>query len=259
MGGELDDATVDRILRRAAELEPPERAALKGHSAESVMAAAKEAGLSPEAVRTAIAMEALGKDEHGQLERTGGLFGSGTLTRTVEVPGDPAAAMDLVDQWLRRAHRLRRRKTNDRSGEWIKRRDIVGRAARRVGAATGMGGLGAADAVRASVVAIPDTAPAPMSMVHIEVDRSGDHRKRMATGGALTGVGAAGTGVTLTGIYLTPVTSVGFIAVGAGGVATMMSGRGKAEHLEVELDRLTDQLERGTPPRRMSSKRYLRR
>lgn len=247
MDGDLDDATVDRILRRAGELDPRRESDVDA-TLNALVSAAEEAGLEPSAVRTAIALEALG--EPTEAATLDGLVGAEIVTRDVELATSPDAALHLLDEWLVRAHRLRKGRSDADHREWVRRTDLVGRTQRSVGEMVGTAGLKGVDRVTARAVALPDR-NGPRTLVRIELDRSPDRLRRLASGGALAGAGVAGTSVTLAGVYLAPIASIGFVAVGAGGVVTWVNGRRRARALEVELDRLTAELSSGQRPRRL--------
>jgi len=126
MGEErLTDTEVARVLRRAAELEPADAAAPEGLPVAAVEAAAAEVGLSPDAVRLAIAELRTGALDEADLTSPA------VVVCARVVPGGAATALEAVGRYLSRQALVRAR---DRGLEqvWRPRDDLLASLQRRL-------------------------------------------------------------------------------------------------------------------------------
>ncbi len=239
MEDRLTDEEVARVLRRASELDPATTTpADSGMPGAAVEAAAAEVGLSPAAVRQAVA----------EL-RTGALDEPGALVVCARVvPGSSADALVSVGHWLKGQAMVRAR---DRVTEqvWRPREDVMARIQRRLDFAAAIR-LRAADEVVVRAVDVEDGSLVRLT-VHLEPPIAGAPRLGAGIGGAggvLAAVGlAAATGDP------GPVLVLGTApAAGTGGYIGWRIGRRVRERerqrVGEAIDGLLDELELGRVP-----------
>jgi hypothetical protein len=241
----LDRDAVRRVLRRAVELEGAGARALPdvdGIDAESVVAAAVEAGIAEDAVRRSLAVERLGLPP----SRPAGLLGPGVVVVTAEVTGDVPEVVALVDAWLVSGHHMRRDRLHGGDGAWSRRRGIVGSTMRSIRRATGEGYLGDLERIDVAVRATGTGT----SLVRVAADRRAERRVRGATGVA---VGTAGTtGAVLVALVLGPVLLVAAPVTVAAGAGVAATGRRRARRVAGEIDRVHDSVAHGDRPLRLA-------
>jgi hypothetical protein len=149
----LDRAATERVLARAAELQGARAGAGDGLSEDDVLAAAGEAGLSPEHVRLAIAEERLraaaGRAPEGGLATWAA--GPGHVGAERVVDGTAASALDALGAWLEREECMRLARRVGEQAAWEPRRDVLGNLTRGL---RGGGSRGLRRAALVSAVAL---------------------------------------------------------------------------------------------------------
>lgn len=179
----LDPEAAAEIIRRAAELDAPLDVTPPGLDRAALVAAADEVGLSPAAVRRAMA-----EHDAGTLApavTSGGLLGPARsqATRLLELP--VAGAVSQVERWLKGQLFERYRRDGDEV-EWRPRDDLGAKVRRKVDGATARRvRLSGVDAVLVTVVAAGEG----RSLVRLVADL--EHTRR----GLATGVVAIPTAV----------------------------------------------------------------
>lgn len=196
--GPIEARHVARILRRASELEradelPDETGTI---SADSLIAAAEEVGLSVDAVRRSVALERLGPLPVPHLGDR--IVGPSKVCADAEVNVPADAALVRIDSWLVVGHHLRRDVLRSGHGQWSKRSGLVGVTVRTVRSWTGEGKLG--DFER--ITAVARDSASESSVVRLTIDRATNRRWSGGGGiaialGALTGVVVAAMVATL--------------------------------------------------------------
>lgn len=243
----LDRDEVDRILDRAHQLDASTPEADSGVEPEALIAAAGEVGIDPNAVRDSLAIERL-SIATPPARRFDRLAGASEIVIEREVYLTVDQALAGLEAWFVSPHRL----ICDRRSQGIlfarRRSDVSAKVARTMSTARGEGRLAATSLVVEAVPQIVGSTPAqPRTLVRISADRSTPRQLRLAGGGSLGGVGvAAGAGAAAAGVYI----AVPFLALPltVGGYAVARSGRGHADRLELELERLLSRVERGEQP-----------
>lgn len=249
----LDRAAVERVLARAAELhasnaEGSEPGAL---TEAQLLEIAREAGLSPDHVRRAIAEErtriAL-PEEHGLAAR---VAGPGTAAAARVVPGSRAQVAAALDRWLDREACLRVLRRYGERTVWEPRRDVIGNLRRGF---TG-GDAGALRGVTALAVTTVDAGDG-RTFVRLDADVHRGRRQRLAVGGVAAGGGAM-AGAALFGVgvvahaallVLAPIAAVPVLAGAGAGWALARGHRAAVERVQTVLEHLLDQLEHGELP-----------
>ncbi|GJG87825.1 hypothetical protein tb265_30060 [Gemmatimonadetes bacterium T265] len=266
----LDRTAMERVLARAAELQTAAGAGDEPRLSDAeLLDAAREAGLSLDHVRAALAEERLRAagpravvpaDAGDAGDLAGRLAGPEHAGAARLVAGAPAAAVDALGRWLEREECMRlARRAADANGvyaAWDARTDFVGQLTRGLRRGGGTPGLRRARGVRA--VALP--ADAGRTLLRLELDLGGARRQRLtaggvaAAGGVLAGGGALGVGV-VAHAMLAVVAPVAVLPVLAGGAAAWAIARGHREAvargtvaLETLLDRVEGELAAGAGP-----------
>ncbi len=237
VAAEHDDGTLDRIIRRAQELDEGRRT--DDLDEEALVAAASEVGISPESMRESMALERLGPAPR---RRAGDrLVGPRRIVvqRTVARPA--ADVLDLLDEWLTSGHHLRRVDRGGDGGVWQKRSDVAASTQRAVKSLAGGASLGGVRIVEARVVPVGSDA----ALVRVEADRTASRR---TTAGAAGGIAAVSVASGAAAAVIVPPFAVvavpGLIVAGA----SSWSGRRTAARLDVELVRLLSQVRDGERP-----------
>ncbi len=244
--GPLDSTVVERILRRASDLERMREVQDPGAgiAESSLIAAAEEVGLSVEAVRRSIAFERLGPVPEPHFGDR--LLGPACVYADSEIGAPADEALAKVDAWLVDGHHLRRDALRPGHGEWSKRSGLVGVTARTIRGATGEGKLGDFEHVDATAREIGSGS----SMVRVSIDRA-TSRRVAGGGGTIVAVGGI-TGVAIAAAAATPVLLVAMPVAVVAGVRVALIGRNRARATKREIERLLDAVGSGAGPTRLS-------
>jgi len=199
MSGLSHDAAA-RIIRRASQIDGPDRRTDHGPSADALRQAAAEVGISDGAMVRAIAEEQL-RAELDLQDRTGDrICGPDRIIAFVEGPPN---SMERVDRWMRRSAQLRRVPTATDVVLYERRTDALAQLQRGVRRARGATQLSRPP--RLSVVSVP-MGDRQLIGVVAELRRE----RLMATGLAvLVGIGGA-----IAAVVAAATSSPGFLALG---------------------------------------------
>src|SRR3954465_11069043 len=97
----LDRAALDRVLGGAAELERSSIEGTEGNLSEAeIIDLGKEAGMSPEHLRQAIAEERTRSSAPDDAGFAASFFGPATVRATRVVPGTPRELLQAIDSWM---------------------------------------------------------------------------------------------------------------------------------------------------------------
>ena len=242
----LDRAALERVLARAAELQLRQGDGVDGViaseslSEEQLLEIGKEAGLSPEHLRLAIAEErtrvAVTSPVSSSLDavRTGVV----SATRTVAMRGPEALA--ALDTWMQRRECLTIKRSMPERIVWEPGGGVMN-AMRRAFSGHGLALSGARE-VSATVVAVDDR----RVLVRLDADLA-PMRSAAWRDGVLMGVtGSAASGVAVAIGVLVPVAVVPAVALAAGGWWQARRRVARAvERAQLTLEQVLDQLERG--------------
>jgi hypothetical protein len=245
----LDRAALDRVLARAADLQSSfaDGADASGMlTEEQIVDLGREAGLSPEHLRQAMAEErtrGAAPEEHGLAVS---VFGPSHIQASRVVNGTPSEILDAIDGWMLREEGLQlKRRVADRV-VWEVRRDVFTNLAR----AFNLGGRGYA-LTRAGEVSATATAIDQMRTLVVLDAGLTEHRTQLAIGTAVaTTTGIAATAVAAL-LIVVPAALVGVAILGLGGVpaiALVSSRAAQARAVsrgQLALEQLLDHLERG--------------
>ncbi len=247
MAEPLDRDAVDRVLARAHRLEPGSPDDVEGIEPDALIAAAAEVGIDPNAVRDSLAIEKL-TIAPPPARRFDGLAGPGEIMVERELELTVSQAIGGVEAWLSSQYRLICDLRADGSLFARRRSDASARIGRVFSSARGEGHLAATAVVVQAVPQTVGTTPArPRTLLRVGADRTTPRQVRLAGGGSLAGVGVGGGALAAaSGAFIAvPIVAVPFAA---GGYLFARSGRGHADRLELELERLLSRVERGEQP-----------
>ncbi|MFW2335162.1 hypothetical protein [Ilumatobacter sp.] len=236
MSERLDEEAVQRVVRRAVELDDTSDPVTGGVAPEALVEAAAELGIAPEAINESLAIERLGPEpDPARLDRLVGPR-SVVVERTVSYPG--VEAFERLDEWFTTGHHLRREYGDGSSGEWRKRGDLVGGVQRRARSIGGGAALGSVRLIVARVSQVDEE----HAVVRLTADRTVARRATAGTAG-LTSAGALTTAV----IVAAPAAAVAIPGLAVAGAISVASKHGSIK-VQRELVRLLDQIESGRRP-----------
>jgi hypothetical protein len=245
----LDRDAVARILARAQDIEQADPVDAPGIEPEALIEAATEVGIDPNAVRDAMAIERFTVDEPDP-RRLDRLAGPASVVIEREVGLTVADSLDGIEAWLAGVHRL----VCDRRdpGRLIARRrtDASAPGGRTMAGGRGDGRLGGVGVLVVEAVPqiVGSTPVHPRTLVRVSADRHDARTLRLSGGGTvgLAGVGAGTVTAVATGAALAaPVVALPLVV---GGYVVARTGRGHADRLELELERLISVVARGERP-----------
>ena len=239
---------MDRILDRAHQLDASTPEADSGVEPEALIAAASEVGIDPNAVRDSLAIERL-SIATPPARRFDRLAGASEVVIEREVYLTVDQALAGLEAWFVSPHRL----ICDRRSQGVlfarRRSDVSAKVARTMSTARGEGRLAATSLFVEAVPQIVGSTPAqPRTLVRISADRSAPRQLRLAGGGALVGAGFGGGGMAVAAAGTAVAFPVVALPLTVGGYVVARSGRGHADRLELELERLLSRVERGEQP-----------
>ena len=241
MSDRLDDDAVQRVVRRAVELDATSALAEGGVAPETLIEAATELGIVPEAIHASLAIERLGPEpEAARLDR---LVGPRAVVVERTVSYSAAEAFERLDEWFTAGHRLRRDFGDGASGEWRKRGDLVAGMQRRARMIGGGAALGSVRLIQGRVSEIDEA----HSIVRLSADRTVVRRTTAGTAG-LTSAAA----VTTAAIVTAPAAAVAIPGLAVAGAISVVGKHGSIK-LGRELTRLLDQIESGRRPGSLTS------
>jgi hypothetical protein len=255
----LDARAIERVLARAAALQASAPGgAVEGLSEGELLDVAREAGLSVEHVRRALAEERLrgalapdapDADERGLAAR---LAGPGRASASRLVAGDAAAVRDRLARWLEREECMRPVRRLPDGGVWEPRRDLVANVLRGLRGGGVTPALRTLSALAAAVVPVDGT----HALARLEGDVSQGRRQRLLVGGvtaasgALAGGAVIGVGAVADALLAVvgPLAALPVLAGGGAAWALARGHRGAVARAEAALERVLDQLEHPAPP-----------
>jgi len=251
----LDRNALDRILKRAGELQVSAADPSEEMTEEQLIALGQEVGITPQHLRQAIAEERTRPalpDEPGFTDRW---VGPSSVSARRVVRGNREQLLARLDDWMRREECLQvKRRLVDRI-VWEPRRDFLGNIKRGLN----LGGRSYHLARAQDVAATAVTIDAATTLVQIDADLRPARTSRVRGGGAVAATGTlaggamVGLGVVLgIAIPIIPLVAIAAIpaAAGAGlGLGVARGFRATAERVQLSLEQALDTIEQGEPPR----------
>ena len=244
----LPRAALERVLLRAAELHAASADVPETMSEADLLALAKEVGISPVAVKQALAEERMRVTLPEERGFAAAVAGPAGFAASRVVPGEARAVLERVEQDFQSGENLVvLRRFPDRI-VWGPRRGLAGAMA---GVAAGFSGralvLDKADEVSLSVVQVEP------GRVHVRIEATLARKRANAL---RTGVGGLVGGVALGGV-LTALSVIAPVAIGVGVVAAIVPGvvargayRNDAGRMQLAVGQVLDRLEFSEPKKR---------
>ena len=251
----LDRNALDRILKRAGELQVSAADPAEEMTEEQLIALGQEVGITPQHLRQAIAEERTRPalpEEPGFTDRW---VGPRTVSARRVVRGTREQLLARLDEWMRREECLQvKRRLVDRI-VWEPRRDFLGNIKRGLNLGGRSYNLTRTHDVAATAVTIDSAS----TLVQIDADLRPARAARVRSGGAIATTGTlaggamVGIGVALgLAIPLIPLVAIAAIPAAAGtgvGIRVARGFRATAERVQLSLEQALDTLEHGGPPR----------
>lgn len=241
----LDRAALDRVLARAAELQTgsADSSDVTGLLSEAqIIELGREAGMSPEHLRQAIAEErtrSVAPDDRGL---AASIIGPARVQASRIVTGKPAELLEVIDAWMQGQESLQIKRRIAGRIVWEARRDILSGIQRGLN----LGGRGYALTRAAEVSATATAVDQSKTLVVLDAGLS-DHRGRLATHTAVWS-GISGTAAVIGAVIgvMLPVAVIPAIFVPP--IAVAISRKAQANAVirgQLALEQLLDHLERG--------------
>jgi hypothetical protein len=251
MADQLDPQAVERVLRRAHDLEGE---ADDSHplavDPEVLVESAGEVGIPALAVRQSLAVERLGvAPVPTRLDR---LVGPALVTEDRFVDLDADEVVKRLDRWSTSALRLRLARRRPGHAEWTRRSGTGASVRRRMRRLNGGPALADVRALTAEVVAVDDTAVRKSSLVRVTADRSPERSAHLSAGLGMSTAGAVGSVAAVT-IFAPPLLLVSVPAL-LWGLFTLRSDRAGAARARSDLTQLVDAVEDGESPSTVGSR-----
>ncbi len=251
----LDRNALERILKRAGELQVSAADPAEEMTEEQLIALGQEVGITPQHLRQAIAEERTRPslpEEPGLADRW---IGPRTVSARRVVRGTREQLLARLDDWMRREECLQvKRRLVDRI-VWEPRRDFLGSVKRGLN----LGGRSYSLARTHDVAATAVTIDSASTLVQIDADLRPARAARVRGGsglaatGAVAGLSLLGVGVVLgAAIPLIPLIGLAMIPAAAGtgiGIRVARGFRATAERVQLSLEQALDTIEHGEPPR----------
>jgi len=237
----IDRAALERIIKRAAELQTVERDIGDGLTERELLELGQEVGIPGRYLQQALVEEQTRAVTHAEPGIAAWLSGPRYISAQRAVPGQVDTVRAALHHWMIEGELLAvRRRFPDRTS-WEPRRDMVASLKRGFD----MGGrsyrLAHAREIVGRVSRLDDTA----CHVYLLADLSNTRRTHLGGAATIAGSGAVATTVGITLGILLPIAllpaGVGLIA----GVALARRRLGQLEQMQVGLERVLDRLEHG--------------
>lgn len=244
----LESEAVERIIRRAVVIDAATSPKV-GLSADALVAAAGEVGVSADSVRHAIALERVTQVAPRSPGRVDRLVGPADVVvdRQLAVAADEL--LRRLEVRLETNHQLRRLERHHNGSTWERRSDMAATVKLAVRKLFGDGRLGGARRVTLAVEQLPpsaDVGAQPVrSVVRVSVNRGAARTGALIAGTAASaaGVGAAAVG----GVLVAPVAATLAVPGVALGSAIAWRARARARHTEHDIRILVDQVAHDDP------------
>lgn len=254
--GPLSSDELERVIRRAAELQTSREALPDRLDADEVMRIGAEVGLQESHLRRALLelrAESLAPAQPSDRSFAVRLWGGVHVQASRVVPGDPAQVQERLEQYLESAESLRQVRSRAGQSIWEPASDLVSQIRRGLN----LSGHGFALAkARRIEVAVQSIEPG-RSLVNISADLRNKRAEHLT--GWYAGAGAAVAGLT-SGLVLAAglplaltLPIVAGVAFGGSTPLVRLTLRSERERVELGVQGLLDRLERGAlgaPPAR---------
>ena len=239
----LDRAALDRVLARAAELQSSSIEGTEGSLTEAeILDLGKEAGMSPEHLRQAIAEERTRSSAPDDTGFAASFIGPATVRATRVVPGTPRELLQAIDSWMLQQECLKVKRRVAERIVWEPRDDLAGKLQRGLKLGSGEYALSRAAEVSATATAVD----ASRTLIALDAGMSAYRGMLGRTSGVVGGMGA---GASVVGAVLGIMLPVALIPVVLAAPIAVIASRGAqakaVDRGQLALEQLLDHLERG--------------
>jgi hypothetical protein len=240
----IDRKALERIVRRAAELQAGSQDVGEGLTSEEVLALGKDVGIPEGYLRQAMLEEQTRTADEGSVGTWAWLTGPRAVSAHRVVPGDRAAVERALNRWMTDEELLQpRRQYADRT-TWEAKAGAFASIQRAI---SGRRRYSLASAAQISSQVVP--LEPGFCLVRLEADVSPQRRNRISGGMVLATIGWGLTGATA---LIAPPLALAQILMMAPGVALTIGGamiarthRNANERVQIGLEQVLDRLERG--------------
>lgn len=242
MAGELipRDA-LDRIIRRAAELQTHERDIGEGLTREELLALGKDVGIPTRYLQQALLEEQTRAPTAAATGPWNWLVGPATLSADRVVPGDRPVVERALAHWMAEEESLQVKRRFPDHTTWEPKRGALASIQRALGARGRTFALTRCDEVAGQVTQLEPGFCHVRLTADIRTQRAG----RIGGTVAVTALGAAGAAVALTLGFALPLALIPAAAAGLIGVPVARLHPRQNERVVVALDQVLDRLEHG--------------
>jgi hypothetical protein len=240
----IDRKALERIVRRAAELQAGSAEIGEGLTSKEVLALGKDVGIPEGYLRQAMLEEQTRTAEEANIGTWAWITGPRAIAATRVVPGDRAAVERALNRWMMDEELLQpKRQYADRT-TWEPKPGAFASIQR---ALSGRRRYSLASAAQISSQVVP--LEPGFCLVRLEADVSQQRRARISGGIVLTTLGWGMTGAAM--LIAPPLaiaqilTMVPGIGLSIAGASVARTHRGANERVQVGLEQVLDRLERG--------------
>jgi hypothetical protein len=240
----IDKKALERIVRRAAELQAGSAEIGEGLTSQEVFALGKDVGIPEGYLRQAMLEEQTRAAEEGSIGTWTWLTGPRSISATRVVPGDRAAVERVLNRWMMDEELLQpKRQYADRT-TWEPKPGAFASIQRALSGRRRYS-LASAAQISSQVAALEPG----FCLVRLEADVSHQRRNRISGGVVLSALGWAMTGAAM---LIAPrlalaqiVTMIPGVGLSIAGASVARTHRGANERVQVGLEQVLDRLERG--------------
>jgi hypothetical protein len=240
----LDRAALDRVLARAAELQSSsiEGGEAGGLSEAEIIELGKEAGMSPEHLRQAIAEERTRSAAPDDTGFAASFIGRATVRASRVVPGTPQELLGAIDAWMQQQECLKVKRRVSERIVWEPRNDLVGNLQR--GLRLGGGEYALSKAAEVSATATP--VDANRTLVVLDAGMAAYRGTLGMTTGVVGGVGAGASAIAaVMGVFMAVAIIPAIVAAPVALLAARSAQAKAVDRGQLALEQLLDHLERG--------------
>ncbi len=236
----LDRAALERIIRRAAELQAYEREIGEGLTEDELMRLGDEVGIPPANLRQALLEERLRETAGADRGLAVWLAGPRSVAAQRVVAGGPERLLGAMNQWMTDDELLQvKRRFPDRTS-WEPQRGALASIKRSFGAGGRQFVLAGASEVTAHVQPVDDV----RCHVQLVADLRNTRGQHLTSAGIFGALGVGGTGLVLLLGLATPVAAVPAAVALPVALAILRARRRQLERFQVALEQVLDRLER---------------
>lgn len=251
----LDRGAMERVLARATELASQSADAPDGMSEAQLYEIGKDVGLSPSALRQALAEERTRVVLAEEMGLEARVMGPAMVMATRAIPHPPESILAALEEWMVTDYRMLEKRRFGNRRTWEQRSGVFADISRGMRGNAAAAALMRANEVAVTVSAIGDGRTA----VRFDADLTQQRAKRRITGIVFGATGlVVGTVPVVLGAVLAPIAmlplfllfgTTPLVGFGIGGWVTLKGHRKQAERTQLALEQLLDRLEHSTLPR----------